>query len=87
MLATAWNLHVQSLPAPGWLSELVAAHPALLARFCDSAEPSEWDPVDPWGYEYWVDTFASGVRRIVSSGPDGLEGTEDDLWIEVADRK
>lgn len=89
LLAKTWNEHVQSRPAPRWLSELVAAHPVALAKFCysDPPDPSGPDPGDPWGREYWVEIAGGGTRQIVTSGPDELEGTEDDQWIKVANPK
>jgi len=38
-------------------------------------------PVDPWGTVYEMQTV-SGTPRVVSAGPDGKAGTEDDTyWI------
>lgn len=72
-------------PAPKWLSQLVAAHPRLLSKFCYSGSPDPWgsEPGDPWGYAYWLEVRASGERRIVSSGANGIEGTDDDLWVDL----
>ena len=33
---------------------------------------------DPWGNDYWLETDG-GRRYVYSSGPDGQEGTEDDI--------
>ena len=33
---------------------------------------------DPWGNDYWLETDG-GKRYVYSSGPDGQEGTEDDI--------
>ena len=33
---------------------------------------------DPWGNDYWMETDG-GKRYIYSSGPDGQEGTDDDI--------
>ena len=34
---------------------------------------------DPWGREYGIETLGKRKFRVVSSGPDGKRGTEDDI--------
>ena len=88
LLATAWNRQAQAGAVVRWLSFLVAAQPGLLAKFCgdEPPDPCGPEPLDPWGYPYWLEDSETGNRRIVSSGPDGVEGSADDLWVEVASR-
>lgn len=37
---------------------------------------------DPWNHPYRIVCQADGVIRVGSSGPDGVEGTADDLWVQ-----
>jgi len=46
----------------------------------DGSEPLlEGEPVDPWGNELKYERPSKGRPRITSFGPDGEEGTEDDI--------
>jgi len=46
----------------------------------DGSEPLlEGEPVDPWGNELKYERKSKGRPKITSFGPDGEDGTEDDI--------
>ncbi len=42
-------------------------------------EPFFTAPDDPWGHKYWIERIDNRKYRIWSAGPDGQEGTDDDI--------
>ena len=57
------------------------------ADLSDMAEPISktedapfYTPVDdPWGNQYWIERISGRKFRICSNGPDGTEGTDEDI--------
>ncbi len=49
----------------------------------------EDDPIDPWGNEYIYKNPGTDGRRydLFSKGPDGQEGTKDDLYLKKKKKK
>jgi hypothetical protein len=71
------QFYIQHSRYPGRLEELTEAWPeAALGAWC-----LEELPVDPWGerYLYRVEEGPPGEVSIRSKGPDGREGTQDDV--------
>jgi general secretion pathway protein G len=61
---------MQSPPkAPETLAQLTEGKPPVAKKL----------PQDPWGGEYIYRKTGNREWEIVSAGPDGLEGTEDDI--------
>ncbi len=42
---------------------------------------------DPWGNPYYVEAFRAGGFQVISRGPDGRKGTEDDIVFPRETRK
>jgi hypothetical protein len=50
----------------------------------DSRYPQPRSRVDAWGTRYRAEFHGRDRFRVLSAGPDGVFGTEDDLWREGA---
>lgn len=58
--------------------------------------PGNWDgwlrrnysgiPEDPWGHLYYIESGRRGFT-VGSMGPDGVQGTEDDITVEHRQRR
>jgi general secretion pathway protein G len=57
---------------PETLEELSDGHPPVTKRV----------PKDPWGNDYIYHKMSGQEFEVFSAGPDGLEGTEDDVHQE-----
>jgi general secretion pathway protein G len=77
----AYRLHVGSYPSTNQGLEALVAPPA------DLQNPAKWRgpylkkqiPADPWGRPYQYELMGPEQYRIWSWGPDGADGTEDDV--------
>jgi prepilin-type N-terminal cleavage/methylation domain-containing protein len=74
----AWRMITRTARVPESLEELeVPLHPG---------EPDFLRMVeDPWGSQFRLEREEGRIFRIWSNGPDGREGTEDDLCYEPLD--
>ena len=60
----------------------------LTQEQADGSEPLlEGEPVDPWGNELQYELQGKKRPKITSAGPDGEEGTEDDITNYEAKKK
>lgn len=41
------------------------------------------EPCDPWGRAYWCETHRDRLARIGCDGPDGVEGSGDEIVLDV----
>ncbi len=77
----AYRLHVGSYPNTNQGLEALVVPPA------DLTNPAKWRgpylkkqvPPDPWGNPYQYELLTPDEYRIWSWGPDGADGTEDDV--------
>ena len=70
-LVITWKLFTKNKQVPADLFELEAP-------LKDGADPFTKIEQDPWGGEYYIEP--EGRRfRIVSPGPDGIDGNDDDI--------
>ncbi len=64
---------------PETLDDLVQPAEGWPNGFLDSKQV----PLDPWGEEYVYDRSGGDPYLLFSKGPDKLEGTDDDVSLEV----
>lgn len=76
-LVTTWKLLTKSKQLPADLYELEAP-------LKDGAGPFAKIEPDPWGGQYYIEP--EGARfRIISPGPDGIDGNDDDVVYPARD--
>ena len=76
-----WKTLTKAKRVPTDLSELEEP----ITRSAD--EPFYVVTEDPWGTKYWIERIDNRKFRIWSAGPDGQEGTEDDIsWPSIEER-
>ena len=81
----AYRLHVGSYPTANQGLAALRVQPA------DLANPAKWRgpyankdiPTDPWGNPYQYELVTAEQFRIWSWGPDGIDGSEDDISNQV----
>ena len=82
-LLDAYRLHVGSYPSTSQGLGALKDPPA------DLSNPKKWKgpyiekdiPVDPWDNEYRYEAKNKKEYRLWSMGPDGIDGTEDDVEL------
>jgi general secretion pathway protein G len=83
-MLTAYHMDVGSYPTTSQGLVALREAPAELANTTKWQGPyiDKSVPADPWGNPYQYELLAATQYRVWSWGPDGQDGTEDDVTVE-----